>query len=200
VQTAVATIEDSEQIGALSHPVRARILESLRAPGTAAGLARQLGRSRQVVGYHLKELERVGLVRPAGERRKGSFIEQLYQATARRFLVSPRFAADPERLAALFRDQVALAQLSELGERVQRSAAELIEHAAESGDEIPSASVEAEVRFADESARAAFLSEYVESLKALLAKHGGAGRDDRAEGEVFRVAFAAYPEAPEETR
>jgi DNA-binding transcriptional ArsR family regulator len=197
VQTAVATIEDSEQIGALSHPVRARILESLRAPGTAAGLARQLGRSRQVVGYHLKELERVGLVRPAGERRKGSFIEQLYQATARRFLVSPRFAADPERLAALFRDQVALAQLSELGERVQRSAAELIEHAAESGEEIPSASVEAEVRFADEAARAAFLREYVESLKALLAKHGS---DGSAEGEVFRVAFAAYPEAPEETR
>jgi DNA-binding transcriptional ArsR family regulator len=195
MQPAVATIEDSEQIGALSHPIRARILDSLRAPGTAAGLARQLGRSRQVVGYHLKELERVGLVRPAGERRKGSFIEQLYQATARRFLVSSRFAANPARLEALFRDQVALAQLSEVGERLQRDAAALVERAADTDDEIPSASVVAEVRFGDEAARSAFMREYMQSLRALLAKHGA------AHGEPFRVAVAAYAEPEtEETR
>ena len=192
MQTAVVLLEDSRQIGALSHPIRARILKALRTPGTAAGLARQIGRSRQAVGYHLKELERVGLVRSAGERRKGSFVEQLYQATARRFLVSPRFASDPERLAALFRDQVALAQLSELGERLQCGAAELIERATETGEQIPSATVDAEVRFPDEAARAAFLAEYVESLKSLLAKHGG------SEGRLFRVALAAYP-TPEET-
>jgi DNA-binding transcriptional ArsR family regulator len=193
VQAAVATIEDPGQIGALSHPLRGRILEGLREPGTAAGLARRLGGSRQSVGYHLKELERVGLVRQAGERRKGSFIEQLYQATARRFLVSPRFATDPERLSAVFRDQVALAQLSELGERLQRGAAELIERAAETGEEIPSAAVQAEVRFPDEQARAAFLAEYVETLKALLTRHGG------AQGQPFRVALAAYPDPEERT-
>ena len=193
MQASVELLEDSRQAGALAHPVRARILEALRTPDTAAGLARTFGRSRQYVSYHLKELERVGLVRHAGERRKGNFIEQLYQATARRFVVSSRFACDPRRLASVFRDQVSLSQLSDLGERLQRDAAGLIDRAAFEGAEIPSATVEAEVRFPDESARTAFMAEYVDTLNALLAKHG------RANGARFHVALAAYPE-PEEGR
>ena len=60
------------------------------------------------------------------------------------------------------------------------------------GAKIPSASVEAELRLPDEAARAAFMSELVESLKSLLAKHG------RKDGQRFRVALAAYPELEEE--
>lgn len=192
MQTAVELLQDSRQIGALAHPVRARILEVLRTPGTAAGIARQFGRSRQFVGYHLKELERIGLVQRAGERRKGNFVEQLYEATARRFVVSSRFASDPERLASVLRDQVSLAQLSDLGERLQRDSAELIELAAREGTEFPSVTVEADVRFPDAEARAAFVAEYVRSIEALLTKHG-AGHGDR-----FRVALAAYPQLEEE--
>ncbi len=188
MQPPVALLENPQQIGALAHPLRARILEALRTPDTAAGVARAFGRSRQSVSYHLKELARVGLVRHAGERRKGNFVEQLYQAVARRFVVSSRFATDPERLASLLRDQVSLAQLCELGERLQQDAAGLLDRAASEGETIPSATALAEVRFADEAARAAFLSEYVDTLRALLAKHG------ESEGERFRIAFAVYPE------
>jgi hypothetical protein len=87
---------------------------------------------------------------------------------------------------------VSLSQLSDLGERLQRDAAGLIDLAAFEGTEIPSATVQAEVRFPDEAARAAFMAEYVDTLKSLLAKHG------QAEGERFRVALAAYPELEEE--
>ncbi len=184
----VQILVDAEQVGALAHPVRARILEALQSPDTAAGVARGFRRSRQYVSYHLKELERVGLVRHAGERRKGNFVEQLYQATARRFVVSARFASDPEQLEAVFRDQVSLARLVDLGERLQRDAAGLVERAAHAGEQVPSASVEAEVRFADEQARSAFLAEYMETLKALLAKHGAAA------GEPYRVVLGAYPD------
>jgi DNA-binding transcriptional ArsR family regulator len=192
MQAAVELLNDSEQIGALAHPVRSKILEALRTPDTAAGIARTFGRSRQYVSYHLKELERVGLVRLAGERRKGNFLEQLYQTTARRFVVSAQFATDPERLASVFRDQVCLSQLADLGERIQRDAAGLIDLAAFEGVEIPSASVEADVRFPNESARAAFMSEYVDSIKRLLAKHG------HTKGDLYRVALAAYPQMEEE--
>lgn len=192
MQAPVELLSDSEQVGALAHPVRARILEALRTPDTAAGMARAFGRSRQFVSYHLKELERVGLVRRAGERRKGNFVEQLYEATARRFVVSSRFARDPAQLASLFRDQVSLAQLVDLGERLQRDAAGLLDRAASEGEEVPSATVEAEVRFPDPSARAAFMAELVDSLKTLLAKHG------RSEGPRFRVALATYPELEED--
>ncbi len=191
MQASVELLTDPLKISALAQPLRAQILEALRTADTAAGLARRFGRTRQGLGYHLKELERVGLIRHAGERRKGNFVEQLYEATARRFIVSSRFAADPERLAAVFRDQVSLAQLSDLGERLQRDAAGLVDLAAFDGAEIPSATVEAELRFLDEAARAAFMAEYVELVKALLARHG------RGEGERFRVALAAYPELEE---
>jgi DNA-binding transcriptional ArsR family regulator len=192
MQSSVELLNDPEQVAAVAHPVRARILGALRTPDTAASVARSFGRSRQYVSYHLKELERLGLVRRAGERRKGNFLEQLYQATARRFVVSSRFATDPAQLASVFRDQVSLSQLSDLGERLQRDAAELVDLAAFEGRKIPSASVEAELRLPDEAARAAFMTELVDSLKSLLAKHG------RKEGQSFRVALAAYPELEEE--
>lgn len=191
MQPSVELLRDPQQIGALAQPVRVKILEALRTPDTAAGLARQLGRSRQNVSYHVKELERVGLVRRVGERRKGNFVEQLYEATAKRFVVSWRFASDPERLAAVLRDQVSLSQLSDLGERLQRDAAGLIDRAAFERCEIPSATVEAEVRFPDAAARAAFMAEYVDVLRSLLARHG------HAEGARYRVALAAYPEVEE---
>jgi DNA-binding transcriptional ArsR family regulator len=133
VQAPVELLNDSDQIRALAHPVRAEILRSLRTPDTAAGLARAFGRSRQNVSYHLKALEQVGLVRHVGERRKGNFVEQLCEAIARRFVVSSQFASDADRLASVFRDQLSLAQLSELGERLQRDAAELVERAAFDG-------------------------------------------------------------------
>jgi hypothetical protein len=47
------------------------------------------------------------------------------------------------------------------------------------------------VRFTDEAARAAFMTEYVAALRSLLAKHGA------AEGARYRVVMAAYPEQEE---
>lgn len=181
-------LQDPRQISALAHPVRARVLDALASPNTAAGLARELGRSRQNVGYHLKALERLGLVERTGERRKGNFVEQLYVSAARHFSVSPRFTADPAGLEALFRDQVSLARVADLGERLQRDATALIATASSQGEPVPSATVEAEVRFPDAEARAAFMAEYVETVSTLLAKHGA------TDGERFRIALAAYPE------
>ena len=192
MQAAVQILSDPDQVSALAHPVRGRVLESLRSPDTAANLARSFGRSRQAMNYHLKALERIGLARHAGERRNGNFVKQLYEATAKRFVVSARFATDPERLASVLRDHVSLSQLVDLGERLQRDAAELIDLAAFEGREFPSASADVEVRFPDESARAAFMADLVESLKLLFAKHGA------AEGERFRVTLAAYPDLEEE--
>ena len=123
---------------------------------------------------------------------KGNFIEQLYQAVARRFVVSSRFTWNQENLEATLRDQVALAQLAELGERLQCDAAHLIDTAMTKGTEIPSVSAIAEVRFENQAARARFFEEYMDALQKLLNKHGG------TTGEAFRVAFAAYPERENE--
>ena len=188
----IGLLDDPRQVQALAQPVRREVLDALREADSAAGVARTIGGSRQNVNYHLKELERVGLVRHAGERRKGNFVEQLFESTAKRFVVSPRFAWDPDRLADTLRDQVSLSHLANLGERLQQDAAALIDRAAFEGEEIPSVSVEAEVAFKDEATRAAFMQEYVEALEPLLKKYGV------RKGEPYRVAIAVYPELEEE--
>lgn len=186
--SAVFEVSDPEALQALSHPTRVAILEALREPASAASVARDIGQTRQLVNYHLKELEEAELVRRVGERRKGNVFETLYEAVARSFVVSPEVAwSDPRRVEALKR-QHHLETLVRLGERLQRDAAVLLDRAAFDGEEIAGAGVTAEVRFACEEDRAAFMKEYLEGTKALLEKYGA------GEGEPFRAMLAVYPE------
>jgi DNA-binding transcriptional ArsR family regulator len=187
----VALVDDPVAVQAVAHPVRLRILEVLRAPDSAAGIARRLGVSRQGVNYHLKELERAGLVRSAGERRTGNFIEQLFEPAARVLVISPRLTLGARRLSVL-KDQVSLERLVALGEQIERDAAVLLDEAAFENREVPSASVTAEVRFAGAEQRSAFMRDYLEAMGPLLKKYGS------SEGERFQVAVAVYPKPEEE--
>jgi hypothetical protein len=83
---------------------------------------------------------------------------------------------------------MSLENLVVLGERLGRDAAALLDRAAFDGEQIPSAAVEAEVRFADEDDRAVFMEEYLRLLGPLLRTYG------RKEGTAYRVALAAYPD------
>jgi DNA-binding transcriptional ArsR family regulator len=184
----VVVVETPEGMQALAHPVRVRILEALRTAASAAAVARVVGQPRQNVTYHLKELERAGLVRRAGERRKGNFVESLYESVGGTFVVSPRAAwGDPRRSEAMAA-QHSLENLVTLGEQLQQDAVALLDRAAFDGEEIASAAVAAEVGFATASDREAFMKEYLKSLGPLLRKHG------RKRGSRYRVAIAVYPE------
>ncbi len=186
-------LRDPAALRALGHPLRVRILEALRAPASAAGVARALGEARQNVNHHVKGLERAGLVRSVGERRKGNFVERLYQSSARTFLVSPRVCwADPRRSEALA-EQHSLRALVDLGERVQRHAAGLLDRAAFDGDQIASAAVEAELGVATDADRAEFMKAYLAAVGPLLRRYG------RREGARYRVALAVYPDPDDGT-
>lgn len=183
----VFAVRDAATLQALAHPIRVQVLDALREPASAATVGRRVGLARQKVNYHLKELERAGLVEQVEERRVGNFVETLYRAVARTFIVSPAVAwADGRRLAALA-DQHSLETLVALGERVQSDAASLLDRATYDGEEIASASVVAEVRFATDADREEFLRAYVQTTARLLDAHGN------KEGEPYRVVLAAYP-------
>ncbi len=184
----VRFLDDPQAVRALNHPVRLQLLEALRAPASAAGVARSIGQPRQKVNYHLKQLERSGLVELAGERRVGNMLERLYKAAAGTFVVSPRLGFSGERRAAALRDQVSLKNLVDVGERLQRDATGLLDRAAYDGEEIPSAAVEAEVCFADAGARSAFMEKYLAALGPLLREYGA------SEGQPFRITMAVYPD------
>ena len=183
----VTTIEDVSTTQVLAHPLRLRILGALRRPASAAAVARALGEPRQKVNYHLKELERAELVRLMGERRTGNFIESIYEASARSFVVSPRVAWPDEQRAEALAAQVSLENLVQLGERMQRDSAELLDRAAFDGEQIASAAVEAEVHFATEQQRSEFLNDYLRAVGPLLTRYGA------TDGDGYRVVLAVYP-------
>ena len=181
-------VEEPDELAALAHPLRLRILGSLRSSASAAAVARAVGQSRQNVNYHLKELERAGLVRRAGERRKGNFMETLFEATAPTIVISPRALWGDDQRAEALKAQLSLENLVLVGERLGRDASVLLDRAAFDGEEIPSAAVEAEVHLATEETRAAFMREYLAAVGPLLKKYG------RRRGERYRVAMAVYPD------
>jgi DNA-binding transcriptional ArsR family regulator len=186
---AVHVVDDTEALQALAHPLRLKVLAALRSPTSAATAARAVGEVRQKVNYHLKELERNGLVQKVGERQVGNFVETLYQAVAPTIVVSPRASwGDDDRRDEVLRTQVSLENLVLVGERLGRDAAALLDRATFDGEEIASAAVEAEVRFDSEDARAAFMKEYLKAVGPLLRKHGARG------GSRYRVVLAAYPD------
>jgi DNA-binding transcriptional ArsR family regulator len=85
-----------DELLALSHPVRLRILERLReGPSTASRLARDLGESSGSTSYHLRALARTGLIEE--EARRGR--ERWWRRTAP-LLVIPTESVDPEGRAA----------------------------------------------------------------------------------------------------
>jgi len=192
VEERVHVVDQPDELAALAHPLRLRMLATLRAPASAAAIAREVGQSRQNVNYHLKELESSGLVRRVGERQKGNFIEALYQATAPTIVISPRAMWGDEQRADAMRAQLSLENLVLLGERLGRDAAVLLDRAAFDGEEISSAAVEAEVHLANDAARAEFMRDYLRAVGPLLRKYG------RRKGTTYRVALAAYPD-PETT-
>ena len=90
-------VDDPAELQALSHPVRLRMLEALREPASAAGVARAVGVSRQNANHHLKELERAGLIRKVGEEPTGNFVASLFQTVAPTIVISGRATWGGER-------------------------------------------------------------------------------------------------------
>src|ERR687892_2783055 len=97
----VAVIEDPAAAGVSLDPVRARLLAALAEPASATTLAARAGLTRQKANYHLRALERHGLVELVEERRKGNVIERVLRATAASYIISPNalsaVAPDPSR-------------------------------------------------------------------------------------------------------
>src|ERR671937_2808785 len=97
----VTVIDDPAAAEASLDPVRARLLAELAQPASASALAARVGLPRQKVNYHLRALERHGLVELVTERRKGNVTERLLQATAAAYVISPAalaaVAPDPAR-------------------------------------------------------------------------------------------------------
>ena len=84
-----------QQMRALAHPLRMRILELLaHAPSTATLLAREIGESTGSTSYHLRALAKAGLIEEDAERGTGR--ERWWRRRPPTFIQVPTGADDAE--------------------------------------------------------------------------------------------------------
>ncbi|MFM1653901.1 winged helix-turn-helix domain-containing protein [Brevibacillus sp. B_LB10_24] len=181
-------VESPEQAVALLNPLRAEILSSLTAPASAAEVARSIKETPQRVNYHLKALEKVGLVRRVGSRQVRNLVEVLYQAIAKTFILSESLGWSQETMQRA-KDNSSLAHLITTSERLKQDALYLMECVDEQ-EEVPSASLQTVLHLGDENQRQAFVEEYVALVKQLVKKY----QSKQAGAEAYSAVLAVYPE------
>ncbi|MFJ1756972.1 ArsR/SmtB family transcription factor [Kitasatospora sp. NPDC088134] len=185
----VAVIEDAAAAEASLDPMRAGLLAALAEPGSAAMLAARLGLPRQKVNYHLKELERHGLVELVEERRKGNVTERVYRATARSYVISPVALAAVSPDPARSPDQLSARWLLALGSRLVQEVGTLLTGAARARQRVASFGIDAQVRFASAADRAAFAEELAQAVTALVGRY----HDESApQGRTHRVVVGLH--------
>jgi DNA-binding transcriptional ArsR family regulator len=186
----LAVIDDAAAAEASLDPIRTRLLAELAEPRSASALAAKLGLARQKVNYQLRALERHGLVELVEERRKGNMTERVMRATAASYVISPAamavLAPDPDRSP----DQLSALWLIALAARIVNEVGQLIGRSRRARRPLATFGMDAEVRFASASDRAAFAAELSEALEQLIATY----HDEFAVGgRAHRLLVALHP-------
>jgi DNA-binding transcriptional ArsR family regulator len=186
----VAVIADPVAAEISLDPVRARLLAALAEPASAASLAAAAGLSRQQANYHLRALERHGLLELVEERRKGNCTERILRATAASYVISPtalaEVAPDPDRAP----DQASARWMLALAARLVREVGELITRSGAARKPVATFAIDSEVRFASAADRAAFARELGDAVADLVAEY----HDQQAEGgREHRLVVAVHP-------
>jgi DNA-binding transcriptional ArsR family regulator len=163
-------------------PLRSAVLWTLREPLSASQVATRLGESRQRVNYHVRELERRGLLELVEERPRRGCTERVMRATCHAVVVEPSLTGSlPED-----QDRFAADTLLAGGARMVRDVAAARTAAAERGQRLLTFAIEAEVGFE----RPADLERFADALAlrvAELAEEFGPGR------RRYRVLIGGVP-------
>ena len=187
----LAVIDDPAAAVVALDPIRSRLLSALAAePASAAGVAARLGLARQKVGYHLRTLEEQGLVVEVGQRQHGGLTERILAASAGSYVVSPAAMGDAAGDPARVRDRLSGAYLVALAARAIREVGSLLRGAEAAGKQLPTLSIDVDVRFRSSEERAAFADDLAAAVRALVARY----HDESApRGRWYRLVALAHP-------
>ncbi len=181
-------IDEPDVASAALDPIRARVLACLREPGSATTVAAVLGETRQKVNYHLRALERLGLVRLVEDRPRRGLTERVMVASARSYVLSPNVlgdsASDPSAVDRLSTDYVLA-----LAARVVREVGELARRAGAVNKPLATLAIDTDIRFASTSDRAEFTRDLTAAVADLAARYHDEAAPD---GRWHRVVTLAH--------
>ena len=186
----VTTLTSTTAAAAMLDPVRLDILGRLRTPGSASSVAQQLGAPRQRIGYHVRELERAGLLAPVSERPHGGLVERLLQSTAAAYVVAPQALGPVAPNAEAIADRFSTAYQIAVASRIIRDLSELRSRAERARKIVPTLTVDTRVRLASADAQHAFATDLANAVASVIEKYN----DDRApNARTFACAVSVHP-------
>jgi len=186
----LAVVSQSDAAGALLNPLRRNILQALASPGSATTVAETLETPRQLVNYHLRVLEKAGLVEEVGTRQRRGLTERLVRATAAHYLVSPDAIAQLGGSPADVSDRFSATYQVAVAARTIREVAALAALARKAGKRLTTLSLDTEISFATPAARAAFADELVAAINGLAAKYH---HPTATNGRTYRLFAGVHP-------
>jgi DNA-binding transcriptional ArsR family regulator len=188
----VAVVDGERAAATLLDPTRRRILEALQQPASASGIAGSLGLSRQLVNYHVRALERAGLVAEVGRRQRRGLEERLVRATATHYLISPDALGALGDTPTERSDRFSASYQVAVAARTIREVAQLAALAREAGKRLTTLTLDTSIRFATPARREAFGNELTALIQQLVEKYHDANAVD---GRSYRLFAAAHPVA-----
>ncbi|MFC6155274.1 winged helix-turn-helix domain-containing protein [Kribbella jiaozuonensis] len=181
-------VEEPEKVRLALSPIRRRLLELLREPASATQLAAALDLPRQRVNYHLRELEKAGLVELVEERQRRGFTERILRASA-------SLVVDPGVMGHAFteiQDQYAAEHLVEVAAGTVRDVARMQNAADADGKRLLTFTLEAEVRFAEPGEVHRFTDALTAAVQQVVEQFDSEG------GRPYRLIAGGHP-APRRT-
>jgi len=187
----IEVIEDAQTAAAVLEPSRADLLARLGEPKSASTVAAECGLPRQRLNYHLRELERRGLVRLVEERRKGNMTERLVRSSARSYVISPAvLAALAPQPAQLSGDRLSASWLLAIAAQLVRDVGVLMNGVRNEERRVATFTMDTEIRFSSPDDRAAFADELSQAVNQLVAKYHDGGSPG---GRSHKMVVAVHP-------
>jgi biotin operon repressor len=182
----LAIVRSAAAAKCLVDPLRRTLLAAVRQPQSATAVARQLGMPRQVVNYHVRALEKSGLVVHVQDARAGNCVERIVQAVAREFIIAPSLYSrsraeeiSEDRFSAIYGIASLLQSVDDLALGLEAATAR--------NAKLHTFGMEAEVHLDSAAEHQRFAEEVGEVLDRIARKY----RHGR--GRAFRLKFQAYP-------
>lgn len=179
-------VDDPTRLLAALTPLRRRLLADLAEPASATESAARLGLSRQTANYHLRVLERAGLVELVELRQRRGCTERVLRASADAFVVDPSVMSRPTD-AITSRDAYAAEHLVAVAGRTVRDVSRMRAAAGDQGKRLLTFTIETEVGFA----APAEVHEFTDALATAIAEV--AQRFSTPAGRRYRVVVGGHP-------
>ena len=176
-------LHDPDRVRLALSPLRRTLLDRLQRPASATQVATELGLPRQRINYHLRALERAGLVELVETRPRRGCTERIVVAVAEAFVVDPALLGDAGEAS---QDRFAAGHLMHTAANVVRDVARQQSEAEAEGTRLLTFTLETEVGFATPQELERFTDELAEALATTAARYDTPGRR-------YRVIAGGHP-------